>query len=895
MKNLVCVGILVALPGLAQAAGKDQSSPTALGVPCSEIYQRGIDMQENLRATAIRVACGLDVPGSAGAEGVESDALDEGGPFANINVITGGETFPHVTQSESMVWSTPDGQTIVVNFNDSNTASSNYSGVSVSVDGGQTFTRLLPAPFATGHGTNFGDPIVVYNNALGKWFAGDLATGCGGQGIGLWTSLNGMTWTVGACAHNGGADDRESMWVDNNAGSPFYGRMYISWNDFGAGQNIFVVRSDDGVTWSAPVRVQSGGFVRNIQLTGSPDDGGTVFIAGMDEGGGGVNNRINYIYRSLDGGVTWTQIQQGPPFAPPGQALCGYFAAVTPIWRHMGWGQPAVGPGGVVHYIYSARGANAGDLGDILYIRSDDNGTTWTAPITLNSDAATGGNRTQWMPSLSVTPEGKIVASWYDRRNTTDNSYEFWLIRSPDNGQTWGDDQPVSDMISPQPEQPDPTVQSCYAGDYNYHTAISSNSWVTWTDGRVQVSGHNQQDVFFAAVPQITSGGTLQGTITDTSGAVVAGARVDAVGPVTRRASTNRDGIYRFTSLPEGTYDLTATAPDYNPATASGVAVVEGQTTTQDFVLNGVGTIEGTVMDSANAPIAGARVQVMGPVTRTMMTDNNGFYRFRLPVGSYDMTVTAFAYNPGSASGVMVVDGQTTRQDFTLVLAPSHSVSGTVTNSITGTPIRGATVRILNTPIPPATTDANGMYLIPSVPEGTYDIQAAAAGFLSMTRPGVVVDRDLIVDFALESAAACDRVPGNLVRNCGFETGDFTSWIRSGNPGFTNIDMPSAHSGSFGLDTGPVTTMGFFEQPLATTAGGSYRLCYWLRNLAGGPDEFQVTWDGTIIRDSIDLQPFDYTETCHDVVASGSSTTVKFGFRQDPSFFYFDDVSAAPQ
>ncbi len=148
-----------------------------------------------------------------------------------------------------------------------------------------------------------------------------------------------MTWTVGACAHNGGADDRESMWVDNNAGSPFYGRMYISWNDFGAGQNIFVVRSDDGVTWSAPVRVQSGGFVRNIQLTGSPDDGGTVFIAGMDEGGGGVNNRINYIYRSLDGGVTWTQIQQGPPFAPPGQALCGYFAAVTPIWRHMGWGQ----------------------------------------------------------------------------------------------------------------------------------------------------------------------------------------------------------------------------------------------------------------------------------------------------------------------------------------------------------------------------------------------------------------------------------------------------------------------------------------------------------------------------------------------------------------------------
>jgi hypothetical protein len=118
----------------------------------------------------------------------------------------------------------------------------------------------------------------------------------------------------------------------------------------------------------------------------------------MDEGGGGVNNRINYIYRSLDGGQTWTQIQQGPPFPPPGQALCGYFAAIPPIWRHMGWGQPAVGPNGVVHYAYAARGANPGDLGDILYIRSEDNGTTWSAPITLNSDAAAGGNRAQWMP-----------------------------------------------------------------------------------------------------------------------------------------------------------------------------------------------------------------------------------------------------------------------------------------------------------------------------------------------------------------------------------------------------------------------------------------------------------------------------------------------------------------
>src|SRR5262249_11943118 len=292
-----------------------------------------IDKQENLRATMIRVACGLDAPGMLGEEGEGAESLD----FTNINLITGAEVFPNVTQSESMVWSTPDGQTVVVNYNDSrdrNATPLNIAGISVSFDAGGTFTRLTPNPLV-GHGANFGDPIVVYNNNLGRWFAGDLVGGCGAQGIGLWTSTDAMTWTVGACAHTGSSDDRESMWVDNNAASPFYGRMYISWNDFAAGQNIFVTHSDDGTTWSAPVRVQTGTFIRNIQLTGSPDGAGTVFIAGMDEGGGGVANRVNWIYRSVDGGQNWTAIQQGPPFGAPGEPLCGYFAAIPPIWRHM--------------------------------------------------------------------------------------------------------------------------------------------------------------------------------------------------------------------------------------------------------------------------------------------------------------------------------------------------------------------------------------------------------------------------------------------------------------------------------------------------------------------------------------------------------------------------------
>ena len=885
------IAAFLALPAAAQVAAKLKSSQTVLGVPCSEIRARGIDKQENLGATLIRTECGLDAPGEAFEASESGPILD----LTNINLITGDEIYPNVTQSESMAWSTQDGQTIVVTYNDGRDFSAsplNISGASVSFDGGKNFQRISPHSPFTGRGNNLGDPVVVYNEALGRWYAGFLVQGCGGQGVGLWESTDALTWTVGACAHTGGSDDRESMWVDNNSGSPHFGRMYVSWNDYTvANQPIFVTHSDDGTTWSTPLRVSTT-FIRNIQLTGSPDDG-TVFIEGMDEGGGGVSNRINYIYRSVDGGASWTQIQQGPPFAPPGEALCGYFAAIRPIWRHMGWGQPAVGPNGVVHYAYAAKGSNPGDLGDILYIRSEDNGDTWSAPITLNSDVKTAGNRPQWMPSLSVTPEGRVVISWYDRRNTTDFSYEIWGIQSDDNGQTWSSDDRFSDQVIPEPEAPN--FNSCYAGDYNYDSAVSSMSWVTWTDGRVQISGHNQQDVFFAAVPQITTGGTLQGTVTDTTGNPVAGARVQAVGPVTRNATTRGDGTYRLTSLPDGSYDMTVTEPDHNPGFAGGVIVVEGQTTIQDFVLSGAGILQGTVVDAQGAPLSGVRVQVVGPVTRNTTTDSNGFYRFRLPVGTYDVTAILYLYNPGTATDD-VVDGMTTTQNFTLSLAPAHSIFGTVTNLATGLPVAGATVRILNTPIPPATTDANGMYLFATVPDGIYDIQASAPGFLSQTQTGVLVNQDTEVDFGLDSSAVCDHVPGNLVANCGFESGDFNSWTRSGDMSATSITTAAAHSGTWGLFIGPVSDLGFIAQNLPTISGASYQICYWLSNLsAGTPNRFQVSWGGTVIRDDSSLPAFPYTQYCHDVVAPGDTTEVKFGFLQAPSYFEFDDASVAAQ
>jgi hypothetical protein len=485
---------------------------TSTGIDCADIARLNLLKQDNMRAGLALMECGVVArPVEAKAGENADDAPGAPNVLVSNRTCTGNAA---CTKSESYVYHStkPNDHTMVVNYNDHN--ANQYSGTSYSTDDGATFTQISPPPFANGHQTNFGDPIVVWNNKLGKWFGGDLVAGCGGQGIGLWSSNDGITWTTGACVHTNSGDDRESMWVDNFPGSRHYGRMYISWNDFNVGGGaLFVTHSDDGTTWT---KVQvSTGFVRDVQLTGRPN-GTVVYVVGMDEGGGGLATRQNLIYGSGDGGNTWQSTTLGPRFSAVGDSTCpsnSYFARINPIWRHMGWGQPAVGPNNVIHYAYAGKGAH--ENGDIFYTRSTNGGKTWSTPVVLNDPGT--GFQTHWMPSVSVNlntsgaQKGQVTVSWYDRRQATSAcnnvgdpgcNYQRFGVQSTDSGATWGANFAISDVIINEPAQNDSGVQSCYAGDYDYSTALNGQAFVTWTDGRVSVGGVAVQNVEFASVPE---------------------------------------------------------------------------------------------------------------------------------------------------------------------------------------------------------------------------------------------------------------------------------------------------------------------------------------------------------------------------------------------------------
>jgi hypothetical protein len=139
-------------------------------------------------------------------------------------------------------------------------------------------------------------------------------------------------------------------------------------------------------------------------------------------------------------------------------------------------------------------------------------------------------------------------------------------------------------------------------------------------------------------------------------------------------------------------------------------------------------------------------------------------------------------------------------------------------------------------------------------------------------------------------ADVCTPVVGNLVVNCGFETGDFSGWTQSGNTGATGVNSFATHSGNFGAFFGPIGSLGFITQNLLTVPGATYNLSFWLR--VGAPEnQFQAFFNGVQLTNLVNTAVPDYTLfTFNGLLATGASTQLQFGFREDPSFWDIDDI-----
>ena len=127
-----------------------------------------------------------------------------------------------------------------------------------------------------------------------------------------------------------------------------------------------------------------------------------------------------------------------------------------------------------------------------------------------------------------------------------------------------------------------------------------------------------------AAFAQSEIGGaTLNGTVTDATGAIVPAARVTLVSPATglrRTTQTTEAGLFSF-RVPVGQYDLEVEAQGFKTSKRTGISLEIGAVATVDISLQVGGATE-TVSVTAEAPVVeSTRSQTSTVVTEKAVSD----------------------------------------------------------------------------------------------------------------------------------------------------------------------------------------------------------------------------------------------------------------------------------
>ncbi|SCE65902.1 Serine protease, subtilisin family [Micromonospora coriariae] len=155
--------------------------------------------------------------------------------------------------------------------------------------------------------------------------------------------------------------------------------------------------------------------------------------------------------------------------------------------------------------------------------------------------------------------------------------------------------------------------------------------------------------------------GTVAGTVTETDGDPISGARVTVDGEHDRTVTTGTDGTYSA-RVAVGDYQVSASAFGYLPSAPTGATVTVDATTTVDIDLEAAPrhTVSGTVTDVATGnPFVGTTVSIsapIGPVT----TDANGAFAFAdVPEGTYTISIEGGTCT-STFSQEVVVDGDET-------------------------------------------------------------------------------------------------------------------------------------------------------------------------------------------------------------------------------------------
>jgi hypothetical protein len=164
------------------------------------------------------------------------------------------------------------------------------------------------------------------------------------------------------------------------------------------------------------------------------------------------------------------------------------------------------------------------------------------------------------------------------------------------------------------------------------------------------------------------------------------------------------------------------------------------------------------------------------------------------------------------------------------------------------------------------------------------------------------------------AADYCSGVAGNIVANCGFENGVYTSTVGGSNPNtpvswtgsagwafntgwdtVTTYSYSGTYAVSIGNDNGdPLPTL---SQTLTDVSGASYSGSLFVSYGGAGTSDptpfFNVTIDGTDVLSLTPAAPLAWTEYTFSFTGTGSDT-LSFGGNTNPSEWYVDSFVVTP-
>jgi hypothetical protein len=230
--------------------------------------------------------------------------------------------------------------------------------------------------------------------------------------------------------------------------------------------------------------------------------------------------------------------------------------------------------------------------------------------------------------------------------------------------------------------------------------------------------------------------GTVQVTVNFASGVPAANSQVEIFSNSFFRFAGNTDATGRLIipNVPVGNFTVRAFNPNNGNlfTDTPGTLATAGQTVPITVTLTGTGVVTGRVTFVNGSPAANSFVELFGnnvPFNSTT-TDANGNYTFTQVPVSRPFTVRAFDPRNGNTfrdvnNNVLAADGATL--NVNLVLPAIASVQVTVVQA-NGSPLAGPEIDIRNSINNffqfAGFADANGVLVIPSVPEGAFVVQA---------------------------------------------------------------------------------------------------------------------------------------------------------------------------